>query len=196
MRSTRRTDAAAAARGPGATATTKLRPPAPPAPSLRRERLVALLEEGLGRRLTTVVAGAGFGKSALLSAWAADVNCAWYSASSDDASLAAFARGVTDALRLRVPALPADDAGAVTASAGPGAEEDEPARARGFAAAVCETLQSELPRDLVLVVDDVHEVTSPGAIRVIESLCRQAPPQLHLVLASRSELPFPIERLR
>jgi ATP/maltotriose-dependent transcriptional regulator MalT/DNA-binding SARP family transcriptional activator len=196
MRSTRRTDAAAAARGPGATATTKLRPPAPPAPSLRRERLVALLEEGLGRRLTTVVAGAGFGKSALLSAWAADVNCAWYSASSDDASLAAFARGVTDALRLRVPALPADDAGAVTASAGPGAEEDEPARARGFAAAVCETLQSELTRDLVLVVDDVHEVTSPGAIRVIESLCRQAPPQLHLVLASRSELPFPIERLR
>ena len=196
MRSTRRTDAAAAARGPGATATTKLRPPAPPAPLLARERLVSRLEEALGRRLTTVVAGAGFGKSTLLSAWAADVNCAWYSASSDDASLAAFARGITDALRLRVPALPADDAGAVTASAGPGAEEDEPARARGFAAAVCETLQSELRRDVVLVVDDVHEVTSPGAIQVIESLCRQAPPQLHLVLASRSELPFPIERLR
>ena len=31
---------------------------------------------------------------------------------------------------------------------------------------------------------------------MIESLCRQAPPRLHLVLASRSELPFPIERLR
>ena len=196
MRTTRRREAALPARGSGTTATTKLRPPTPPAPLLPRERLVRQLDEAFGRRLTTVVAGAGFGKSTLLGAWAAGVNCAWYGASADDASFAAFARGVTDALRLRVPALPADVAG-VTASAGPGAEQDEPARARGFAAAVCETLQSELPRDLVLVVDDVQEVTgSPGAIQLIESLCRQAPESLHVVLASRSELPFPIERLR
>jgi ATP/maltotriose-dependent transcriptional regulator MalT len=197
MRSRRRTETVVPARGPSATATTKLRPPAPPAPLLRRERLFRLLDEALGRRLTTLVAGAGYGKSTLLSAWAPGVNSAWYSASTDDASLAAFGRGITDALRLRVPALSQDVVGAVTASAGPGAEEDEPARARGFAAAVCETLQSQLRRDLVLVVDDVQELTaSSGAIQAIESLCRQAPAQLHLVLASRSELPFPIERLR
>jgi DNA-binding SARP family transcriptional activator/Tfp pilus assembly protein PilF len=197
MVQTGHTDAAAPAGPPGTTATTKLRPPAPPSPLLRRERLLERLDEVPSRRLTTVVAGAGFGKSALLSAWAAGVNCAWYSASSEDASLAAFARGIADALRLRVPGLPPDAAGAVTAAAGPGAEQDEPARARGFVAAVCEALQSALRRDLVLVVDDVHEVeASPGALQVIESLCRQAPELLHLVLVSRSELPFPIERLR
>ena len=164
MVQTGHTAAAAPAAPPGTTATIKLRPPAPPAPLLRRERLLARLDEVLARRLTTVVAGAGFGKSTLLSAWAAGVNCAWYSASAEDASLAAFARGIADALRLRVPGLPPDAAGAVTAVAGPGAEEDEPARARGFAAAVCEALQSELRRDLVLVVDDVHELeASPGA---------------------------------
>ena len=156
-----------------------------------------MLAPALERRLTTVVAEAGFGKTTLLSAWSTDKNCAWYTASADDSSLAPFARGVADALRLRVPALRTEGTDAVTATAGPGAEQDEPARARGFAAAVCETLQAELRRDLILVVDDVQELAGcPGALQVLESLCRQAPPRLHLVLASRSELPFPIERLR
>lgn len=190
------TDAAAPAPS-GATVTTKLRPPASPAPLLRRDRLLELLDDVLARRLTTVVAGAGFGKSTLLSAWAQEANCAWYGASPDDASLAPFARGIADALRLRVPGLPPDVAGAVTAAAGPGAEDDEPARARGFVAAVCEALQSELRRDLLLVVDDVQALEgSAGAIQAIESLCRQAPDLLHVALASRTELPFPIERLR
>lgn len=181
----------------GATTTTKLLPPAAPASLLRRDRLLVLLSEALERRLTTVVAEAGFGKSTLLAAWAADIHCAWYSASSEDASLATFARGVADALRLRAPGIPSDVAGAVTAATGPGAEKDEPARARGFAAVVCEALQTQLHRDLVLVLDDVHELgSSTGALQLIESLCRQAPARLHIVLASRNELPFPIERLR
>jgi DNA-binding SARP family transcriptional activator/tetratricopeptide (TPR) repeat protein len=180
-----------------ATAAIRLRPPVAPSPLLRRERLHNALAEALNRSLTTVVAGAGFGKSTLLSDWAGEVNCAWYTAASDDASLAGFARGLADALRLRVPALPVDAAGPVTAKAGPGAEEDETERARGFAAALCETLQGALRRDLVLVVDDVQAVAgSVGAVQLIESLCRQAPPRLHVVLASRAELPFPIERLR
>jgi DNA-binding SARP family transcriptional activator/tetratricopeptide (TPR) repeat protein len=181
----------------GATATTKLLPPAAPASLVRRSRLFALLNVALERRLTTVVGGAGYGKSTLLADWATDVHCAWYTASREDASLASFARGVADAIRLRVPGLPTDIAQAVTAAGGPGTEPDEPARARGFAAVICETLQTELRRDLVLVLDDVHEVNdSAGALQLIESLCRQAPTQLHLVLASRSDLPFPIERLR
>jgi DNA-binding SARP family transcriptional activator len=180
-----------------ATSTTRLRPPVAPSPLIRRAQLVGVLDDALGRRLTTVVAGAGFGKSTLLSDWAADVNCAWYTTAADDASLGGFARGLADALRLRVPALPVDAAGPVTTTAGPGAERDETARARGFAAALCETLQTALRRDLALVIDDVHAVAgSVGAVQVIESLCRQAPPRLHLVLASRTELPFPIERLR
>ena len=143
------------------------------------------------------MADAGFGKSTLLAAWAEDVNCAWLTASPDDVSLAALARSLADALRLRVPALPADAARAVVSAGGPGMEHDEPARARGFAAVVCESIQAGLTRDLVLVIDDAHEVFgSPGAVQVIEALCRQAPPSLHVVIASRSELPFPIERLR
>lgn len=179
------------------TATARLNPPAMPSPLLRRERALDRLEEVLTRRLTTVVADAGFGKSTLLADWAGGVNCAWYSAAPEDASLAAFSRGITDALRLRVPALSVGEAGSLVTAPGPGASLDEPGRARGFVAAVCEDLQAQLRRDLVLVIDDVHEVeSSPGALLVIEALCRQAPSRLHLVLTSRSDLPFPIERLR
>lgn len=179
-----------------ATATARLRPPAVPPSVLRRERLLERLETTLERRLTTVVAGAGFGKSTLLAVWGAGVNCAWYSAASEDSSLVPFCRGLADALRLRVPALSVDGAGGVVA-ASPGPGLDEAARARGFVAAVCEVLQTALRRDLVLVIDDVHELeASSGALLAIESLCRQSPSRLHVVLASRTDLPFPIERLR
>ena len=49
----------------------------------------------------------------------------------------------------------------------------------------------------MLVVDDVHELgTSGPALQLLESLVRQAPPELHLVLCSRDPPPFPIDRLR
>ena len=47
------------------------------------------------------------------------------------------------------------------------------------------------------MLDDVHELGAGGAAALLlESLVRQAPPELHLVLASRDEPPFPIDRLR
>jgi len=47
------------------------------------------------------------------------------------------------------------------------------------------------------VIDDAHELeqSSPSA-RLIEALCRHAPPRLHLVIAGRRQPPFQIERLR
>jgi LuxR family maltose regulon positive regulatory protein len=47
----------------------KVLPPALPAAWVDRPRLRSRLAEARGRRLTVVVAGAGFGKSSLLAAW-------------------------------------------------------------------------------------------------------------------------------
>ena len=46
------------------------------------------------------------------------------------------------------------------------------------------------------MLDDVHELASAASARFLESLCRQAPATLHLVLASRAEPPFAVDRLR
>jgi ATP/maltotriose-dependent transcriptional regulator MalT/DNA-binding SARP family transcriptional activator len=172
--------------------------PAPVAPAtLPRAELQARLDQALRRRVTTVIAGAGFGKSTLLAAWAQRHDVAWYTLGAEDAALSTLGRGLVDALRLRVPDLPVDLAATPGTARGPDASADEDARADAFAAALSEALQERLRRPLALVLDDLHALAPDGAaMRAVEALCRQAPEALHLVLASRAELAFSIDRLR
>ena len=172
--------------------------PAPVAPAaLPRAALQRRLDEALQRRLTTVVAGAGFGKSTLLAAWAQRHDVAWYTLGAEDAALSTLGPGLVDALRLRVPDLPVDLAATPGSARGPDASADEGARADAFAAALSEALQERLRGPLALVLDDLHALAPEGAaMRAVEALCRQAPAALHVVLAARTEPPFSIDRLR
>jgi ATP/maltotriose-dependent transcriptional regulator MalT/DNA-binding SARP family transcriptional activator len=177
------------------TPASKILPPVLPAAFLDRPELLRRLEDAGARRLTTVVAGAGFGKSTLLAAWASRVQSAWYSLQPEDAGLPTFLRGLTDALRLRLPDLP-DELGTVLASS-LGPDTDDLARADALAAALGEALELQLASDLMLVLDDVHELPAGGPpARLVEGLARNAPAPFHLVLSSRVEPPFPIQRLR
>ncbi len=162
---------------------------------LRRERLLEELGEALRRRLTTVVAGAGFGKSTLLADWASGVPYTWYTMDRGDATIGTCARGFVDALRLVIPSLPDEMTRAVEGPLGP--EVEDRSRADAVAALLCEALQQQLSFDAVLVLDDVHEIgrTSPSA-RLVEGVVRHAPRNLHIVLSSRVDPPFPVERLR
>ena len=177
---------------------TKLLPPAVAPPALPRPRLEGRLDDGVGRRLTVLIAGAGFGKSTLLSAWAGPRATAWYTVAAEDAELASLARGIVSALRLRVPALQVGVGNAIEGSRGPDGDLGELGSADAYAALICAALSDGGGRrDLVLVLDDLHELGADGAsARLVESLVRNAPPTLHVVLASRDEPPFPIERLR
>jgi ATP/maltotriose-dependent transcriptional regulator MalT/DNA-binding SARP family transcriptional activator len=163
----------------------KLLPPRLPATHVRRPALEELLGEAGRRRLTSIVAGAGFGKSTLVASLAGERSWAWYLVDGADASLPAFARGLKDALALDV---------SEEAFAGSGSGRG---RAEALAAVLVEALEKTLGDDLVLVIDDVHELGTRGAsVHLLESLVRQAPPELHFVLCSREEVPFAIERLR
>ncbi len=176
------------------TPSAKLQPPAPPSVHLQRPGLVLRLDAALTRRLTTVVAGPGFGKSTLLAGWARGRACAWYTLDGSDASLAVLVRGLVDAFRERLPDL---SELATRLGRSPAAASDEHARAEALAARVCEWIDGSLGSGFVLVLDDLQELVggTPSA-RLIETLCRQGPPELHHVIASRTELPFPVERLR
>jgi DNA-binding SARP family transcriptional activator len=155
---------------------------------LARPRLERRLDEVFGKRLASVVAGAGYGKSTLLASWCADIDSASYAVSPRDESVDRLARALGAAVGARLPAL--------AVSMGDSAASDAE-RADGFAGLLCERLESALSHDLVLVLDDVHELRAgTGGARLVESLCRQAPPLLHLVLASRAAPPFPVQRLR
>src|SRR5215217_4686589 len=80
----------------------KLVPPRLPASHVRRRRLETLLTEAESRRLTSIVAGPGFGKSTLAASVAAERGWAWYLVDGADQSVVAFARGLAEALELPV----------------------------------------------------------------------------------------------
>jgi ATP/maltotriose-dependent transcriptional regulator MalT len=158
--------------------------------------LTSLLDEGVRRRLLTVVADAGFGKSTLLSSWAAGRPCAWHTVRAEDASLAAMVAGLVAALRRQVPALEAIPA-ELQSPRGPDADAEQETRALAYAALLAEALEQNLRTDVVLVLDDLHEIDPDApATRLIEGLVRTAPSRLHMVVASRTQLPFGIDRLR
>src|ERR1700754_1679168 len=56
-----------------------------------RSELLTRLDGAFGVRLTTVTAGAGFGKSTLLATWAADLRCAWHTVTVRDRALDSLA---------------------------------------------------------------------------------------------------------
>lgn len=173
----------------------KVDAPALPAWYVERPRLRILRDEALTRRLTTVVAGAGFGKSALLAEWATDVPSAWYTLDRRDESAVTLARGLAGSIGPVSTELSESFSGFVGAvGASP---SDERRHAEALAAAMCDAIEGVDAADLLVVLDDAHEVgkDTPGAA-LIESFCRQAPAGVHVALSSREAPVFPIERLR
>jgi ATP/maltotriose-dependent transcriptional regulator MalT/DNA-binding SARP family transcriptional activator len=155
-----------------------------PASHVARPALERLLDEAERRRLTSIVAGPGFGKSTLAASVATERGWHWYLLDGGDHSVTSFARGLADALELDVAA------DGFTGS-------EDTSRADVLAAVLTQALEEQTASDQVLVLDDVHELGRDGAsVNLLERLVRQAPPELHLVLASRDEPPFPIDRLR
>lgn len=180
----------------GASVAAWLLPPALPSVVLPRPRLSDRLDAVRERRLATVVADPGYGKTVLLASWATR-STVWYSATSADRSPLGFARGLLAALRLRLPGLPASVAGATTLALGPYVRTDRDTQADAVAEVLAAEVAAHICGGLVLVVDDAHELAAdPPTLRVLEGLCRHAPRDLHLVLASRHDLGFAVDRLR
>jgi LuxR family maltose regulon positive regulatory protein len=154
-----------------------------------RPRLVDALRAG-STRLTVVVAPAGWGKTSVLSAWAADpgehVRVAWVSLDEDDDEPTRFWTYVLTALR----GVGAVDAACLDALAAPGLDPVDlvvPLLINGLAVA-------SAPH--VLILDDYHAVSDPRIHESVEFLVSYLPPSLRLVLAGRADPPLPLARLR
>ncbi len=91
-----------------ATPIAKILPRSPTEGVIARAALDQLVTTARNRRLTVVVAEAGFGKSTLLASWWEKAPCAWYTADQRDLDLPTLGRQLSDALRLRVPDIPSD----------------------------------------------------------------------------------------
>jgi LuxR family maltose regulon positive regulatory protein len=165
---------------------TKRVAPRPADAWVERPRVVELLDRGLEHPLTLVSAPAGSGKTALLAQWIAGPTApgrvAWLPLDRDDADPHRF---WADA----VASLGATSAGLATLAPPP------PSGLKPFLTALLNAV-AELSEPLVLVVDDLHLVTSSALIGDLEWFLENAPPNFRLVVATRSDPLFRLQRLR
>jgi len=181
----------------GVSRAAKLVPPRDPNGTLDRPELEARVADGTERRLTVIVAGAGFGKSTLASRVGRSRSTAWYTLDAMDRHLGTFAGGVVAAIRRLVPVLPEDLATPIATSVDPRDESEAQQRGQAAATLVADALQVACEDELLLVLDDCHEIDgSAGSWRFVEALVRFGPENLRVLLVSRNDPPFGVERLR
>lgn len=163
---------------------------------VRRPRLEEQLVVSDRPRLTSLTAAPGSGKTTLLTQAFADRTAVWHTLTPADRSLSVLARNVVRKLRLVVPQLSAELVTAVEGARGPDVSIDS-GRPVAIAAALAHDLDLVLSRDVVLVLDDVHEVEPRSdSANFLAALCRHVPARLRMVTASRHRLPFAVARMR
>lgn len=187
-------------------------------PPVRRElvprpRLVERLNAGLQRKLTLISAPAGFGKTTLLAQAIADFRfsiadlglrsggdarianrqsqienpVAWLSLDKGDNDPARFWAYFIAALQTMHKGLGATALAALQSAQPPASE------------ALLTSLINEIaatPAPFALVLDDFHVITAQPVHDQVVFLLDNLPPQMHLIIASRADPPWPLARLR
>jgi LuxR family maltose regulon positive regulatory protein len=168
---------------------TKLRPPFTRLELVPRPRLQARIADGLCRPLTLVTAPAGFGKTTLVASSVADsgMPVAWLSLDKNDNEGERFLRYLIAALQQADDAI-GSEAAQLLAAAQPVPPE-----------AVLTNLINDLDAagaEMALVLDDYQAIHNRAAHQAVAFLLEHCPATFHLVIATRSDPPLPLSRLR
>jgi LuxR family transcriptional regulator, maltose regulon positive regulatory protein len=179
------------ASGPSVIPATKLHIPGVRPGIVSRHELVELLARGRSGRLTLLNAPAGFGKTTLLAQWCASAAeeraFAWVSLDAADNDPVRFWTCAIDALDSLAPGIGGRAREALRASSA--ALED-------VAVPLLLNDLAELGRPVVLVLDDYHLIHDPQVHGSMEFLVDHLPEGVHLAIATRSDPPLPLGRLR
>ena len=188
----RRTAAGRRAQGSGSDVAFRANPakPAQAAPRLiQREELLASLDRASAAKVTLISAPAGGGKTSLLRAWADGPGQPYRLA------VVQVRRDQQDSQQFWLAVL-----GAIRAASGTPGEGEQLAATPDFnEAAIGERVLAELAehRDRTfLVIDDLHELTSPEALTQLTRLLEKLPQHVHAILATRRDLPLRLHKLR
>jgi LuxR family maltose regulon positive regulatory protein len=177
-------------------------PPARPE-LVPRPRLIERLNAGprSGRKLTLVSAPAGFGKTTLLSEWFTDAEprapVAWVSLDQGDNDPTRFWTHFVAALQT-VQAGTGEAAQAALQSPG-FADANTPPRIESILTALINEIaeqESDEEHPCILALDDYHLIEAQPIHNGLAFLLDHLPAQMHLVIASRSDPPLPLSRLR
>ena len=171
---------------------TKLVPPPVRADRIPRPRLTRRFSVSLERPLVLVCAPAGYGKTTLLSEWLVsdagrDISFAWLSLDEDDNDPARFLTYFISSLT----SLDGIDSKEILSLL----NSPQAPAPRTMLTVLLSHLEA-FPQPLVLVLDDYHVIATQAVHDAVTFLLEHLPPQVHLVLISREDPPFPLARLR
>ena len=162
--------------------TSKMRVPLPPPNSVSRPRLLATLRAGAARKLTIVIAPAGFGKTTLVAEYARELDgdAAWLSLDPSDNDIAVFAQYLVAAIAQVRPGFGQALRAWLAATPTPATQVED------LAALLLADLEDADGERLVLFLDDFQEVGESESItRLIDLIVRYLPPHAHVVISAR-----------
>lgn len=167
-----------------------------------RQRLVEMLNQGLHCKLTLLSAPAGFGKTTLVSEWVASLGLdapreektiyriAWLSLDKDDNDLARFLTYLVTAL---------SQVEGTATSIGEAALDLLQSAQPPLVESILTYLVNDITAvtdGIVLVLDDYHVIESQSVDDALRFLLEHLPPQMHLVITTRSDPNIPLARYR
>jgi LuxR family transcriptional regulator, maltose regulon positive regulatory protein len=154
-----------------------------------RGDLLAALDRAVAGKVTIISAPAGSGKTSLLRAWVDRPGQAHRIA------VVQVQRDQRDAQQFWLALLDA-----VRQASAPTRRAESPAATPNFnGRAMVDRVLSELadqPGRLILIIDDLRELTSPDALAQLTRLLTNLPADVHAVLATRRDLPLRLHQLR
>ena len=161
-------------------------------PSLvHRPDLIKRLNKGMqqGCKLTLISAPAGFGKTTLMSAWAQQCEqpAAWLSLDESDNDVTHFLTYLAATLQT-IDGNIGKELLTTLQSAGT-------VNIESFLTTLLNEI-SELPNDVILILDDYHVIESRPIDKAIIFLLDHLPSCMHLVIVSRIDPSLPLSRLR
>lgn len=156
---------------------------------IHRGRLYERLNNGLGGKITLVCAPAGFGKTTLLVEWleSTDRSAAWISLDERDNELPIFVHALATSLQTLFPDVCQNTASLLKARQLLSTDQ--------VATLIINDL-ADIPDDLILVLDDYHLIHTGEIHHLLDMLIEHLPPQMHLVLTTRSDPPLSLSRWR
>jgi LuxR family transcriptional regulator, maltose regulon positive regulatory protein len=154
-----------------------------------RPRLMERINRGQDKALILVSAPAGYGKTTLASSWLRETElaAAWFSMDEGDNDPIRFLQNLIASLQNVIPAIQPEMLSMLQGS--------KPASYESLLSILINEL-TEREDSFALILDDFHLIHAQSVFDMLAFLLEHVPPQMHLVILSRTDPPLPLFKLR